>query len=1165
MVWPQRCRRRAGRGGLSNRLKPLQRLEGAQADASHPRRQVWLSASAGTGKTHVLTARVLRLLLGGADPSAILCLTFTKAGAAEMSERIQQRLAGWVDMREQDLRKELFALGEAHGQDELRAARRLFARVLDAAGGGLRIQTIHAFAQTLLAGFPAEAGLAPGFRPLEGRAEAALQRATLGRMLVEAERGGDLGLIRDVQALSHRFGEQKAESYLRLCARAPDAMAALGSREGIEARVRTALDVLLGDIEARIAEACHDDAFDCAGLRSIAAANAAWATKQGGEHAAAAHGFLQADPPARAAMLEDLLRIAVTKEGTARVWSTKLLGCDPDHGDNCARLAEAVGALVGQRRRAATAGLIAAGLRAGQAYAQAYAAAKRQAGAVDFDDLIRLTVRLLGRPGIGAWIRYKLDRRTDHVLIDEGQDTNTRQWAIVSALADEFFAEEPRENAADATHTTTRTIFSVGDFKQAIFGFQGTDPMAFEAARAFFERAAEGGGQRIERHSLDKSFRSTPPVLAVVDRLLADVGEDALGLFDPLEPHESAKPRLPGSVTLWRPVSLDTATDEEGGEEGWIDDATRLFATKLAEQVRDWLRAGLWLPAAGRTLRPEDVLILCRKRGALASLIVARLHEERVPVAGVDRLRLDAPLAVKDLVAAMRFAIQPEDDLNLASLLVAPLIGLDQDELYRVAFGRRGSLWSALGDHPAATALRDLLNAADFATPHAFLERILSGAMDGRRRLLARLGVEARDPIEELVNAALAFEREATPTLQTFLDWFDRGEVVIARDPSAPLDAVRVMTVHGAKGLQAPLVILADATGDPDASPGGDLVWPIDEEGDPVPVPRPRKADLVGTLAEVEAAQARREKQEHWRLLYVAATRAEEMLLIGGALGPRAKGSPSEASWYAALDRALAGLGAEQQADPHWGSLRRYAGEIAAPAERSRPRRAVELVPATPLPTWVRAPAPQEARPPRPLAPSSLGEDDVADPPPSPALRAAARRGRLLHALFERLPAVAAADRDPAARRWLLGPGGVEDPAIAQAIAADACAIIADPALVPIFSAAALAEAPIAAVIEGGHVVAGTVDRLLVEDDRVRLVDFKTGRRVPLDLEDAPVHHLRQMAAYAAALAVIFPGRRIEAALLYTAGPRLLPLSPEDLARHKPGLGEAQQKLGAER
>ncbi|HLZ79822.1 MAG TPA: double-strand break repair helicase AddA [Sphingomonas sp.] len=1133
---------------MSSRLSPLKPLEGAQAEASHPERLVWLSASAGTGKTHVLTARVIRLLLAGNDPAAILCLTFTKAGAAEMADRIHARLASWVRMKPHHLRQELFALGERHDEEAVANARTLFARVLDATGGGLRIQTIHAFCQTLLAGFPSEAGLVPGFRPLEEREEQALAYATLAEMLVTAERGGDLPLVRDVQTLSRRLGEQGAESFLRQCARVPDPMEALGA--GIEAKLRRAMDVPDGDVEQALAEACTDEAFDRRTLESVAAANTGWATARGLDRADVIARWLAASPADRVAGLQALHEVWATKAGEPRSLAKGQAPQDVGYAEDVARLYDLCGALLALRVKAAFAGVLAAGLRAGQAYARAYSAAKRAAGGVDFDDLIRITVTLLQTEGMGEWVRYKLDQRTDHILVDEAQDTNVSQWQIVAALASEFFAGEGARGDA------VRTIFTVGDFKQAIFGFQGTDPGAFEAAARSFSRHAEAADQTIQRLSLDRSFRSTPPVLAVVDRLIEHLGAGALGLIDDVPPHQAAK-KGPGRVMLWPPVSAEQTEEVATGEEGWLDDATRLVADRLAQQVKAWIDAAPWIATRGRPLRPEDVMILVRKRGDLASLLVARLHAHGVPVAGVDRLRLDAPLAVRDLLAAARFALQPGDDLATASLLVSPLFGLSQQQLYDLAHGRKGTLWAMLPEGEARDGLARILAAADLVTPYRFFEEILSGPLDGRRKLLRRLGEEARDPIEELLNAALLFEENGTPSLQLFLDWFDRGEVQIKRDPSAPLDAVRVMTAHGSKGLQAPLVVLADATGDPDRSPGGGIGWSAEDGHEPVPIIRPRSHERFAPFDALIEAQEQREQQEHWRLLYVAATRAEEWLAVGGALGPIAKGVVPARSWYAALAAALDGLETREAEDPLWGTVRIHAsGE----GERGSAREARARATESPPPGWLRAPAPEEARPPRPLAPSAIGNDTVANPPPNPAMRQAAERGRLLHALFERLPSLAPDRRETAAAHWLEYSAGVDDAAFRIALVADACSIIVDPRFAAIFSLEALAEAPIAAVVDG-HVVAGTVDRLLVAEDKVTIVDFKTGRRVPSGLGGVPRHHLDQMGAYAAALSAIFPGRTIEAALLYTAGPALIPLSAETLLAHKPRLEATEQSL----
>ena len=1135
---------------MAHRLRPLAELKGDQLRASAPRDHAALSASAGTGKTHVLTARVLRLLLSGVDPASILCLTFTKAGAAEMAERIHGRLAYWVRLKDRALASELAMLGEEPEPALRERARTLFACVLDARGGGLRIQTIHAFAQSLLASFPAEAELAPGFRPLEAREEQLLVRATLADLLVRAEAQGDDGLIRDLQALSLRLGEAGAERFLRACARAPEGMEWLGPRQGIEARLRLGFGLPLGDIGEAVARECADDVFDLALLRAIADAHRNWGTATGLQSCDAIAAWLARGAAERAEALPDLAGVVLTRAGDPRKASTGLLRAAPDYEALAGRLADCCRRLLLMQRLAALVASLAAGLRAGQAFARAYADAKRGAGAVDFDDLIARAERLLMTPGMGDWVRYKLDRQTDHILVDEAQDTNARQWNIVRALAGEFFAGE-------GVSRRRRTIFTVGDYKQAIFGFQGTDPASFDVARAWFAREAAAIERDFLDLSMDRSFRSAPPILAVVDRVIEGLGPGAFGLSRRPNPHEAHHAERPGSVTLWLPFSEEfgdalaspgerpvakLAEDEDPGEEGWIGDAARRYAARLARQVKAWLERPFQVESRGRPLRPEDILILVRRRGELASLLVARLHAEGVPVAGVDRLLLSAPLAVRDLLAAARFAAQPLDDLNLAGLLVSPLFGWSQEELFAAAYGREGPLWPHIRAR-APEGLHAILAMADFATPHLFFETILSGPLDGRRRLMERLGAEARDPIEELLSSALEFETGGAASLQAFLDWFTRGEVEIVRDPSAPLDAVRVMTVHGAKGLQSPVLILADACANPDnAGPGGALAALRLEEGAPaIPAFRPRKDELVEPMRSQIERQDKLDREEHWRLLYVALTRAEERLYIGGALGARDRGGPAEASWFRAVETAVAELGSDWEESSLWGREMRF-GTL----ETSARKRAKAIERQALLPDWVRQAAPVEERPPRPLAPSATGEDDVADPPPGPELRAAATRGRLLHMLFERLPGVAPDERRARAGHWLEHSAGVTDAARRAGLAADACRIVDDPKFAELFGPDALAEAPVAAVIEGGTVVSGTIDRLLIGEDRIFIADFKTGRCAPADIAGIPAAHLRQMAAYRAALRVIFPGRPVEAALLYTAAPVLHPL-PGDL------------------
>ncbi len=1120
---------------MSRRLKPLDVLEGDQRRAADPSAHASLSASAGTGKTHVLTARVFLLLLRGVRPESILCLTFTKAGAAEMANRIGARLASWVRLPDAALRKELFALGEDTSPDMLQHARRLFARVLEAPGG-LRIQTIHAFAQTLLTAFPAEAEIAPGFRAIEGRAEQELARRTLANLVASAEANGDTGLIADIQSLSMRLGEEGAVSYLAACARRADAFAGLGTRDQIEAKLQQLVDLPTDNVADFLHNACADGTFDCALLHAMAASNEAWGTTSGTGYVEAIRNWLALDPKGRFDTLHLVANVVMTGKGEPRKTTSGQLRVNANYQSLSD---DTYGAFLWVLRMKSAASLVsiqAAGLRAGQAYAAAYTRAKESAGVADFGDLIAWTRKLLETPGMGDWVRFKIDRRTDHILVDEAQDTNADQWAIVWQLIEEYFS------GSSETEKRWRSVFMVGDFKQAIFRFQGTDPREFEAMRGRVRDAAaalEDSDERFREFrelSINASFRSSPAILGLVDGVIAEVGHDAMGLPERPPAHDAHHAQRPGRVEWWPAFSTDDDEGDDIGDEGWIGEGERRYATSLAKAVKQWIDEAPVMASTGRPLSAGDVLILVRSRGELASLIVARLFAERVSVAGIDRLHLHRPLAVKDLLAAVGFAVQPLDDLNLANLLVSPLIGWSQEKLYDLAkVPRAKPLWTTLQERDSEIGetldqLRSLLAMADYTTPATFLETILSGPLDGRRKLIRRLGPEARDPIEELLSAALEFERDDVNSLDRFLAWFAKGDVEIKRDPSAPVDAVRVMTVHGAKGLEAPVVILADATADPEKLGASNPPLDFSVDGQKLPLIRPRKAEQVFPFAELIESEKGLDLAEHWRLLYVALTRARERLVIAGV---RKKNAVPD-SWHARVEQAMIAIGAKPGDD----------GKLLFETEGNAPRskRRVDRRPEILLPDWLRAMAPAEERPPRPLAPSGGNEDRTPFPPPKPGEIDAARRGTMLHLLFERLPGVAPAERVAAADRWLERSGGVADPALRASYAATVCDILSDDAFGALFGAGSLAEAPIAAVLEDGRVVAGTVDRLLVTDALVRVIDYKTGMHVPSNEAQVPAPHRRQMEVYAAALRAIFPGRRVEAALLYTAGPKIITL-----------------------
>ena len=1139
-------------------------LKDNQQLAVDPQDSVWLSASAGTGKTQVLSARVLRLLLEpGVRPEQILCLTFTKAGAAEMATRVNEVLANWVRMPKEQLGADLTAIGADVDEATRARARSLFASVLDCPGGGLRIDTIHAFAQWLLAAFPQEAGLIPGTRPMEDRDREVLAGRVLAELLSDWD-PHDPAAIAALEMLSLRLGADGARAWLIRCGEARDAWFGPGAwQEPMRGRVAKLLGLEADTTLKDIAEMCSDVEFNCASLQQWRSAHAAWGTKTARDCVVAIDQWLGSELSARLDSIEVLASALFTQKGDVRALKS-LQKHDANIEDAALNVRVSLDRVIDQLTLLELVELLTPALEVGRKYALAWDEAKTREGLVDFDDLIRRAAKLLADPDMGDWIRYKLDRQFDHILVDEAQDTNSAQWAIIDALTDDFFS------GMGAAGDKQRTIFVVGDYKQAIFGFQGTSPENFsdkreDYAKRLRQRAANQGQLReklkarpLQDLDLGRSYRTAQHVLKFVDEAIDAIGHAAFGLDRKPDPHIGDD--RAGLVTLWHPVSgtPDDVDDEEDGTELRVSEPERRMADKIATHIKQMWDGGFALvKGEPRNATPGDFMVLVRKRRELAGLIVARLHAAGVPVAGVDRLRLGAPLAVQDLMAAMRFSTQPRDDLSLAALLVSPLLGWSQEQLLEHGFrGKKIGLWDHLrrSDHPdvaaAVAKLNEMLARADFAPPQALLHWMLVGPWRGRRELVARLGREAEDPIDELLNAALQFTASNTPSLQGFIRWFDAGEGELKREAEGGGDFVRVMTVHGSKGLQAPIVILADACGNPDNSliRGLELeeLTPGADSQRNVPLLPLSKAERVGRIADAAELATQAEREEHWRLLYVAMTRAEEALFIGGALGKREK-EPAPDSWYARLAPLFSD---DAISDLNWGA-RRERGERAPTV----PHRSQQDLPIPPvLPAWATTPIGEEPRPPRPLAPSSAVTDEQgADPPLMPEQAAlAARRGVLIHALLERLPDTPLDLRASGGRAWLARRAADLAQAERDEMLARALAVLDEPQWRDLFGPDALAEVPIAAVV-GTEVISGTIDRLLVTDARILVADFKTARRPPATLDAVPRATLAQMAAYVAALEVIYPGRRIEAAVLYTQTPQLIGLTAELLAEHKPG------------
>jgi len=1162
-----------------------------QQQASNPDRSVWVNASAGSGKTTVLTRRVTRLLLEGVKPERILCITFTRAAAAEMAMRVAETLSAWATCSDGELGKSIGLLqNQPASPQQMTEARRLFARTLSCPGG-MRIRTIHAFGQEVLRRFPIEAGLPPHFTVIEETDARALQEDVLMELLRELsssplpswEGSEEFGLDKPsgiektspslsplsltlptrgremaealnllVQELGEKGFREAMNCVFHARAKLTEAAEKSGGVQNLIAHIRAALHVTPEDSSERILHAAVDftilPKIDIAGCaRQLLGGSPSFAAR--GQKLTA---WLDFTPEERTARFADYCRCFLTADGEHfKSYANKdLLDRYPDLDKILHREADRLQTVCSALETLRIAEVTTAILRLGFELSRRYDARKRAQAALDYDDLIIHTSRLLRKPGIAPWILYKLDGGIDHILVDEAQDTSRAQWDIVKALSDEFFAGK------GATENN-RTLFAVGDEKQSIFSFQNADPDAFAEMQAYFAQRMDEAGKELLPVGLHVSFRSAPAVLKAIDAIFARETARAGVSMQPVEhfpaPLQKDDPPKIGRVEVW-PL-LPMPEKEKSGDGVWqlpIDyedehDPQAELAARIADKIASWQKRQERLPGLERPIAPGDIMILLRKRGRFADLMVRALKQRDVPVTGVDRMHLIEQLPVMDLLAVMQSALLPEDDLNLATVLRGPLLNLSEDQLMELALGREGSLWRSLADKASANAafatahqyLSRWLGAADFMSPFAMLVHILNEScpgsiISGRRAIWSRLGPDALDPIDELLNAAQNFSRRHAPSLQSFLHWLTAGDSEIKRE----LDSgegpgggqVRIMTVHAAKGLEAPVVFLPDAANMPRAQDVPELLW----DGD-IPLYIARKPG-EGLAQRLWHDAQRKQLEEYRRLLYVALSRAANRLYICG--WEIKKDSSQDPSWYNLVKDALQPLhepaAAENIqpppliafADPDLRKLRKQ--------ESSGKRTAAEIS----LPDWAFAQAPVEKTSPRSIAPSQIA------PPPAATPDSAFARGRIIHRLLESLPDMNPARQEDAAARFLANPQHRLTEAQQAEIKKEVIALLRHPDYAPLFGPGSRAEVPLAGHIDG-QAISGQVDRLCLQDDAVWIVDYKTNRPPPARIEDVPEAYRAQLASYRGVLRAIYPGKTIRCFLLWTYGPRLMELPEE--------------------
>ena len=1110
-----------------------------QIEAADPDVSAFVSANAGAGKTHVLAQRVINLLLRGCDPAKILCITFTKAAAANMANRVFGTLAEWTALSDAALDEKIaLSTGREPAFADRARARRLFASALETPGG-LKVQTIHAFCTRLLHQFPFEADVAARFDVLdEATTKEMLERLTL-EVLLQASAAPDSALGRALATAIVAAADTTFKSVIGDAIKKRDALTAWIARAGSIDAAMAELSHTLG-IEPDQTLAEVDAAFFNESLIAGSEWNSIASALEEGSKSDKEQGarFRALATLSGTEQIEKYLDIFCTgkRDKIRDRLATKSI--QDGHPALCQRLTNEctrVWELVLRKRAVESRERTRALVMIADDVIRRYKAEKEQRALLDYEDLIAKTLPLL-QDGASAWVHYKLDLGIDHMLIDEAQDTSPQQWEIIKLLASEF--------APGGARDVRRTIFAVGDEKQSIFSFQGAAPKAFDEMRHLFERqfnVPEMGWRYVRFHH---SFRSGAAVLGSVDQVFAareiyqSVTTDAVGIPE----HLSLPGAAPGLVELWPLIAAADKKEMEGWDAPFDTESEESPRVKLARRIAThvvrWMERGL---------KAGEVLVLVRQRGPLFEAIIRALKNAEVPVAGADRLVLTEHIAVMDLLALADSLLLPEDDLALACTLKSPLFGLSEEQLFALAWNRKGSLRDSLrakaADNSAFAeterALAELARLAREKTPFAFFAHVL-GARGGRKNFLARLGPEANDALDEFLNFALDYEARETPSLQGFVNWLRAAESEVKRDMEMTRDEVRVMTAHGAKGLEANTVILADTTTEPNGKPpklltlaGDTLVW------------AKAKQDDSDVMANARGAAENAARDEYRRLLYVAMTRAAERLIVCGTQG--AKKIP-DGCWYDIVHAALRDRCVEEEADDGDGEVLRYRKGEAQPGAASE-RQTSKPSKAAALPCWLSRKAEAEHPAVRTIRPSSA-EEDGARPAPSAGASAALKRGSLVHRLMQSLPDIPAERRASAAADYLSRAGSDLPPEERAKLAIQVMRILDDARFRALFAPGSRTEVPIIGKLDiaGREVrVSGQIDRLAVTPEAVLIADYKTNRPPPSRIGEVPPAYLRQLALYRAVLARLYPGRAVRAALIWTEVPDLMELPAEVL------------------
>ncbi|MGH6906476.1 MAG: double-strand break repair helicase AddA [Aestuariivirga sp.] len=1115
-----------------------QRASLLQRRASDPAASAWVNANAGSGKTHVLVDRLIRLMLTGTAPSRILCLTFTKAAAVKMSADLLNRLSGWSLLPDDTLEQNLRGIGlDDPDAETIHQTRRLFTTALETPGG-LKIQTIHAFCEKLLQLFPVEAGIIPHFTVLDDRGAsemlAAARREVLGqaRRVPEGEIATALAEVvaharaDDFDALLKILLKERANLAPYIDGDAGAALAAQDLYRHFSLSPGNAAFTFNAPDYRRLVDALNTGSkTDLEGATKLAKLLVSGTVDY---EILRSFYLTEKDKPRQRLATKEVIR--------SYPWIEVFLSAEQP------RFIEALRQSTERECIAATSSL----LTLAGAILRTFEREKRRRGAYDFDDLILRTYRLLSQRPDAAWVLYKLDGGIEHVLLDEAQDMSPSQWEIVRTLTEEFFSGHGVRGQLD------RTLFAVGDRKQSIFSFQGADPDSFEVMHEDFQTRIKTAGQAFNDVDFTISYRSTSAILNAVDTVFHESRMARRGLDGRtarLLQHEPNRRQEPGTFEIWPLVTPDDQSEDRPWQAPVdrepANSPRRKLARMIAGKVKSWIGQRT-LVAEKRPVRPGDILILVRTRNPFFDALIRELRKADIPVAGADRLQLLENIAVMDLLALARTCLLADDDYSLACLLKSPLLPepFSEDRILELAHNRGSRLlWERMlesAEPQCVAAVRQLSlwkEEARTARPYEFFAGVLGLT---RMNFLSRLGSEARDVLDAFLNAALDYERDNPSSLQGFVHWFSSGDVEIKRDMEQGSNEVRIMTVHGAKGLEAPIVILPDTVSIPDGKKQSPLLMiETGNTGRKLPLWKlPKRFESAGIAALMEIQKDAR-SHEYRRLLYVAMTRARDELYVCGYGG---RNKPGEDCWYNLVASAMRPEMRETGDEAGW---RLGADPVFAGGAAEMAKRRVEI------PAWAsRVPKVEPDSTPW-SRPSHLA--GTGPPPQFNASRLQGlERGVLIHRILQLLPDVPHAKRRDFVARVVKRAGYEES------LATEISRLIERPDIVSLFGSDGLSEIPIMAGIAAlGRRISGRIDRLILRPDEISAVDYKTDGDWPLEPASIKPEYLLQMAAYREALKDIHPGMRVRCAILWTEAPILMeiPDSLLDITLHHNSVG----------